>query len=281
MNHLLRDLAPLTDAAWAAIDQEANDHLRPVLGARRLVDFSGPHGWDYSATNLGRVTLLEGAAADGVTARQRRVLPLVELRADFAVSRSELTDLERGAVDLDFDELDDAARHIAIAENRIVFGGSEAAGITGIAQASPHAAVPLGDSCAAYPGLVARAVEVLLRAGIGGPYGIALAPEVYTNVVETTENGGYPLFDHLRQILGGPIVRTPGVDGAVVVSLRGEDFLFESGQDLSVGYDRTDDANVYLYLEETLSFRIATPEAAVTLPAAEVAAPSSRRLRRR
>ena len=73
------------------------------------------------------------------------------------------------------------------------------------------------------------------------------------------------MFEHLRHILGGPIVWAPGVRGAVVLSLRGGDFLFESGQDLSVGYDRHDADAVHLYIEESFSFRVATPEAAVAL----------------
>ncbi len=81
---------------------------------------------------------------------------------------------------------------------------------------------------------------MLLSAGIEGPYGVALSPEAYTGVIETTERGGYPLLDHLKKIVGGPLVWAPGVRGAVVVSLRGGDFLFESGQDLSVGYDSHD-----------------------------------------
>jgi len=113
---------------------------------------------------------------------------------------------------------------------------------------------------------VAKAAEALLRAGIAGPFGLALSPAVYTSVVETTEHGGYPVFEHLTHILSGPIVRVPGVDGAVVLSLRGSDFLFESGQDLSVGYERSDESHVHLYLEESFSFRVATPEAALVLP---------------
>ena len=108
-------------------------------------------------------------------------------------------------------------------------------------------------------------MELLLRAGIGRPYGLALGPDEYTRVIETTEHGGYPLLDHLRKILEGPIAWAPGVKGAVVLSLRGEDFLFESGQDLSIGYDRHDADNVHLYLEESFSFTVATPEAAVPL----------------
>ena len=266
MNHLLRSNAPITERAWAMLDDEAKEHLVPALGARKLVDFAGPHGFEYSATNLGRVRLLDSSPCDGVAVRQRRVLPLVELRSDFTVSRSELTDFERGAVDADLDDLDDAVRRIALAENAAVFNGLDAAGIDGIVGASPYEPIPLGDRTGSYPSQVAKAVELMLREGIAGPFGLALAPAVYTMVVETTEHGGYPVFDHLRHILGGPIVWTPGIDGAVAVSLRGGDYLFESGEDLSIGYERTDEASIHLYVEESFSFRVATPEAAVALP---------------
>ena len=124
----------------------------------------------------------------------------------------------------------------------------------------------LSDDFDAYPRHVAEAVETLLKAGIAGPYGLALGPDGYTGVIETTEHGGYPLLEHLEKILGGgPIVWAPGVRGAVVMSLRGGDFLFESGQDISIGYHDHDADEVHLYLEESFSFRVATPEAACAL----------------
>ena len=90
-----------------------------------------------------------------------------------------------------------------------------------------------------YPRVVAQATDVLRRAGIGGPYGLAISPEIYTGIVETTEHGGHLLLDHLRQILGGPLVWAPGVECGIVLSLRGGDFVLDSGQDLSIGYLRT------------------------------------------
>ena len=47
-----------------------------------------------------------------------------------------------------------------------------------------------------------------------------------------------------------------------------EDFLFDSGQDLAVGYDGHDRDAVHLYLQESFSFVAATPEAVVPLQAA-------------
>ena len=230
MSHLLREHAPITEAGWSVIDDEAASASSPALAARKLVDFAGPHGWEHSATNLGRTRSLADAPVEGVTAAQRRVLAVVELRAPFSLARSELRDADRGAQDVDLAALDEAAHRIATAENRAVFHGWEAAGITGIAEASTHEAIALGEDCERYPRHVARAVEALLCAGIDGPYGLALGPEAYTRVLETTEHGGYPLLDHLRKILGGPLVWAPGVQGAVVVSQRGGDFVSRSAR---------------------------------------------------
>jgi len=260
VNQLLRSLAPVTEAAWEELEQEARRQLVAALGARKLVDFSGPHGWDHSATNLGRTEPAGAPPVEGVTARARRVLPLIELRADFRLSRDELADIDRGAADPHLAPLGQAARRMALAENSAVFEAIRAQ--------SPHAPIQLDSDFTTCPTHVAEAVEVLLKEGVAGPYGLALGPDTYTGVIETTEHGGYPLFEHLRHITGGPLVWTPGVEGAVVVSQRGGDFILESGFDFAIGYDSHDAQTVALYIVESYSFRVATPEAAVALPPA-------------
>jgi uncharacterized linocin/CFP29 family protein len=44
MNHLLRTVAPISDGAWKLLDAGASERLTPALAARKLVDFSAPHG---------------------------------------------------------------------------------------------------------------------------------------------------------------------------------------------------------------------------------------------
>jgi uncharacterized linocin/CFP29 family protein len=265
MSHLLREYAPLSESAWRLVDDEARSRLTLALAARKLVDFEGPHGWEYSATNLGRVQPLTDTPYDGVSGAQRRMLALTELRVPFSVGLDELHDVDRGARDIDFGSLDEAARRLATAENNIVFHGWESVSIVGIVQAARHDPIILGEDCERYPRHVAKAVELLLAAGVDGPYGLALGPETYTRVLETSERGGFPLFDHLQKILGGPLVWAPGIEGAVVESMRGGDFLFDSGEDISIGYDHADTRRVKLYLSESFSFRVVTPEAAVPL----------------
>ena len=62
---------------------------------------------------------------------------------------------------------------------------------------------PLGDAADAYPRRSPAPSSGCSRSGIGGPYGLALGREQYRRVIETAEHGGYPLLDHLREILAG------------------------------------------------------------------------------
>lgn len=266
MNHLMRELAPVTEAGWAALEQEARTTVERFLAARRLVDFEGPKGWEFSASSAGRV---EKKAASqpvpGAHLRVRKVVAAVELRVPFRVSRAELDAVDRGASDADFDELEDASRRLAHAENQTVFEGAKAANITGIVSASTHPPIALDAGFETYPRSVAWAVERLREAGIDGPYAIALGPAEYTGVVETTEQGG-AIAKHLRGLLdGGPLVWGPGLEGGLVVSMRGGDFLFESGEDISIGYSHHDGENVHLYFEESFTFRVNEPRAAIVL----------------
>lgn len=264
MDHLLRSHAPLSEEAFEVVDQEARSRLTTQLAARKLVDFDGPGGWERSAVDVGRAEAIS-SPADGLSARRRLVQPLVELRAEFSVARSELDDLARGAADPALDDLDRAASQLGFAENVAVFHGYGAGGIGGITEASSHEPVSLDVDFERYPNVVGHAVEQMRRVGIDGPYGLAIGPVGYNGIVETTEHGGYLLLDHLRRILEGPVVWAPGLEGAVVLSLRGGDFVLSCGQDLSIGYLSHDRDEVRLYLEESFTFRVLEPDAAVVL----------------
>ncbi|WP_278102714.1 family 1 encapsulin nanocompartment shell protein [Microbacterium proteolyticum] len=263
MDHLTRPLAPITDETWDALDDEARTRLQPVLGARRLVDFAGPLGWQHSSTNTGRVRPVGDDA--GLRARQRVVLPLTEVRADFALARTELDDTARGAVDTDLSALDEAAHRLAVRENAAILTGWPEVGFAGIVPSSPHSPI---DGSGDATGLTRRTAEAVRRlgdAGVGGPYGMAVGSSEWVEVLGGNDAGGQPLRRHIERILGGDVVWTPGIQGAVVISLRGGDFLLEMGQDVALGYSATTEDRVQLYLEESFSFRIATPEAAIAL----------------
>lgn len=263
-NHLRRHLAPISEAAWAAIDGEADRALRHYLAARQVVDFEGPHGWGHSSNDLGHIDRIDGPV-EGVEAAMRVVQPLAELRTPFSVDLAQLDDLDRGRRDPDLDRVVQAARRAASAEDTAVFHGFKQGGITGMSDATPHRNLTLPDDFSQYPKVVAQALDVLRAAGVDGPFAIALGPRCYTGVIESTEFGGYPVLEHIRLLLAGPVIWAPAVDGAVVLSLRGGDFVLSCGQDFAIGYAGNDISTVQLYLEESIAFQARSPEAAVWL----------------
>lgn len=263
-DHLRRALSPVSDSAWEQINREATRTLRHFLAGRSVSDFKGPKGWAYSAEPLGRTSAVVSRDS-GVAVAVREVLQMIELRRSFELSLAELDRADRGADDLDLGALVEAARDAALAEDQAIFDGDAQLGIRGIAGASTNEPLDLGDDYDRYPAVVAQAVAVLRRNGIGGPYAIALGPRCYTGVIETTEYGGYPVLEHMKLILGGPVVWAPAVNGAVVLSIRGGDFEFVSGEDFSIGYRQQVDDRVELYLEESFTFKVVEPRAGIAL----------------
>ncbi|MGN6407805.1 MAG: family 1 encapsulin nanocompartment shell protein [Curtobacterium sp.] len=241
------------------IDDEARVRLRPVLTARTLVDFAGPFGWEYSATNAGRVGPQVASPVPGTVGRQRVVIPLAELRASFTLSRSELEAASRGAGDVDLSALDRAAHALARAENTTAFDGWSQVRFDGVDAAAPETVDELTGPGPLLPQLAASAVARLQDAGVSGPYARAADERTWIAIEGGVEAGGGTLARHLERVLGGPIVRVPGIRSSTVVSLRGGDFVFESGQDVSVGYEGHTDDSVGLYLEESFTFRVDTP----------------------
>jgi uncharacterized linocin/CFP29 family protein len=265
-NNLHRELAPVSDEAWAGIEQETTRTLKRYLAGRRVVDVHGPAGPAFAAVGTGHQRSIE-APADGVHARQREVLPLVELRVPFTLSREQIDDVLRGAEDSDWQPAKDAAKRIAFAEDRAIFGGYPAAGIGGIATGASNPAIALPAEVRDYPTAVSTAIGELRAVGVNGPYAVLLSADAYTAVSETSDHG-YPVLEHIRQLTDGDLVWAPAVSGAFVLSTRGGDFSLHLGQDLSIGYLSHTDTEVRLYLQETFTFQLLTSEAAVALPAA-------------
>ena len=264
MNNLYRELAPISDAAWADIEQEARRTFEQHVAARRVVDLAGPGRPD--AGRRGHRSPDRDGRPGGRRDRPRCARPSrwSELRVPFTVSRDDVDAVERGAQDADWQPVKDAAKKIAFAEDRAVFEGYPAAGITGIRQSTSNPALSLPGEVRDYPNAVSQAVSSLRLAGVGGPFSLLLSADAYTMVSETSDHG-YPIREHLARVIDGEIIWAPAIDGAFLLSARGGDFELRLGQDLSIGYLSHDADTVQLYFQESLTFLVYTAEASVAL----------------
>jgi uncharacterized linocin/CFP29 family protein len=263
MNNLHRELAPVSDAAWAQIEAETSRTFKRHLAARRVVDVRPPGGTGLSGVGTGHVRTIP-APGDGIVARQREVQALVELRVPFELDRPMIDDVERGANDSDWQPAKDAARQVAFAEDGVVFDGYRAAGIGGIRHGTSNPHIGLPTDVREYPTAIAQALSQLRLVGVNGPYSALLGADAYTALAETSDHG-YPVLEHVKRLVNDEIIWAPAITGAVVLTTRGGDFDLHIGEDLSIGYLSHTDKTVRLYLEETLTFLLLTSEAAVVL----------------
>src|SRR6202522_2103573 len=234
MNNLHRELAPISDAAWAQIEEEAKRTLKRYLAGRRVVDVEGPGGADLSAIGTGHLKVID-PPGEGVLARQREVKPLVELRVAFDLDREQIDDVERGSNDSDWQPAKDAAQTIAYAEDRAIFEGYAAAGIEGIRQGTSNPIMTLPADVRQYPNAIAQALSQLRGVGVNGPYTVLLGADAYTALAETSDHG-YPVLEHVQRLVPGEIIWAPAIAGAFVLSTRCGDFQLHIGEDVSIGY---------------------------------------------
>jgi uncharacterized linocin/CFP29 family protein len=263
MNNLHRELAPISDAAWAQIEEEASRTFKRNLAGRRVVDVHGPAGSALSAVGTGHLRSIK-APGEGVTSRQREAKELVELRIPFDLERRMIDDVERGANDSDWQPAKDAARKLAFAEDRAIFEGYDAAGIVGVRQGTSNPKKSLPADVRKYPEAFAEALNQLRVVGVNGPYAILLSANAYTELAETSDYG-YPVLEHVKRLVEGKIIWAPAISGAFVVTTRGGDLDLHIGQDASIGYLSHTETHVRLYLQETFTFLYLTSECSVAL----------------
>jgi uncharacterized linocin/CFP29 family protein len=268
MNNLHRELAPVSDAAWASIEDEARRTFERHIAGRRVVDVQGPDGPALASVGTGHIAKIEppGEEKAGILTWLRGAQQLVMVRVPFTLSRLDIDDVERGAQDSNWQPVKDAARQIAFAEDRAIFDGYPAAGITGVRRSTSNPVLTLPAEAREYPNVISQAVSALRLAGVNGPYSLLLSAPAYTLVSETADYG-YPIRDHLARVVDGEIIWAPAIDGAFLLTGRGGDYELRLGQDLSIGYLSHDADYVQLYFQESLTFLAYTSEASVVLNA--------------
>lgn len=268
MNNLHRELAPVSDAAWASIEAEARRTFERNVAARRVVDLQGPEGPGLGSVDTGHLTEIEppGGEDAGISAWLRTSQQLVQLRVPFTVSRQDVDDVERGSQDPDWQPVKTAAQQIAFAEDRAIFDGYPAASITGIRHSTSNPVLMLPTEAREYPTVISQAVTELRLAGVAGPYSLVLSAAAYTAVSEASDHG-YPIRDHLARVVDGDIIWAPAIDGAFLLTGRGGDYEIRLGQDLAIGYQSHNAEYVELYFQESLTFLVYTTEAIVALAA--------------
>jgi len=261
MDLLRRELAPISPEAWTVIDAMARDALVANLSARKFVDLDGPHGIAYPSVNLGRLEIPPEQKSSRVRFGVYQVLPLVEARVSFVLRQWELDNIGRGARDVQLEALVNACRDMAGFEEKAVYQGFSPSGIKGLHSQTPQPVIPLELEMDAVVDAVSEGQARLQRDGVEGGAHLVVNPEIWKFLARSTPGG--TLRNLLQQQLGGEVVYSNTVSGALLVAARGGDLELTVGQDFAIGYHHHTAEEIFLFLTESFTFRVIAPEALV------------------
>lgn len=261
MDILKQSIAPLTQAAWNEINEQASRILKSRLTARKFVDVQGPHGWDYGAVNLGRIDIPKQDKENGIQFGTRRVQPLVEVRVPFTMDIWELDNAVRGSEDVDISSMEKAAREIAAFEDKAMYYGFEQGQIKGLKQKSDYKSMECPRDAEAVLQCVPEGVSKFKQASIEGPYFLIVNPKDWREITSYVK--GYPMKRQIEDNLEAEIIFCPNIDNMFLVTGRGEDYKLDLGVDISIGYESHDKNEVQLFFTESFTFRVLEPAAVV------------------
>jgi uncharacterized linocin/CFP29 family protein len=263
MEILKKEMAPIPDEAWKEITDQIQGVLKNHLTARKFVDIEGPFGLDYGAVSTGRLTLNGNKRKDGVNYGIREVKPLIEVRKLFDLQRWELDNISRGAKDIDLESAEKAAKQVASFEENVIYQGLKNAGIAGLEEMTLHLPVQLPHKADNILMVIGEQINRMQRSAVEGPYSLIMNEKFWLELINLTE--GYPIVNQLKDILGGQIIVNDHCKNSYLISERGGDFELTIGQDLAIGYEMHDLKKVKLFMTESFTFRVLSPEAVVIL----------------
>lgn len=266
MDILKRELAPITLQAWAEIDAQATRSLTAALSARKVLDVKGPMGTDFAGVPEGRLEYPASQKPGDVSYGIYKVHHLVETRIPFALDITELDNVVRGARDINLTNLQEAAKKIALFEEKVIYHGLPEANIKGLKMCAGGTCLTMGSGPEQLLTAIAEGITTFAERSMEGPYAFVVGPKIWSSMSAHIQ--GYPVKMQAENVLGGSVLLSPYLSGpyeneAYMISQRGGDLELILGQDLSIGYEKHAQTSVTLYITESLTFRILEPAAVI------------------
>lgn len=262
MDILRRSLAPISQAGWNEIEEQAKDVFQTVLTARKFAEVDGPHGIDHAAVSMGRLEVPEGQKDKDVRYGINRVMPLMEVRKSFNVNIWELDNAVRGAEDIKLEDMENAAKEIAEFEEDAIYNGFDKACIKGLKNSTEHDALNFPDNAEDILQTISSAINQMKQSFVDGPDTLVLGTEKWQKLM--ISGTGYPLYKRVEDLLnGGNIILNPYIKEGYLLNANGGDFKLTLGQDFSIGYESHNEKEVQLYFTESFTFQVLDPAAVI------------------
>src|SRR5699024_5764509 len=126
-----------------------------------------------------------------------------------------------------------------------------------ILQSAEGKAITLGKDSVSVMNAISEGVLRLKSVYAEGPYTLIVGKDAYKTI--NSQDATYPLKEKIKELIGGDIVFSFAIDGAVLVPYDHDDLELIIGKDFSIGYQSSDKKKVTLFVTESLTFRVLDP----------------------
>lgn len=272
-----RELSPVQDGTWQAVDDTVERVARGQLVGRRVINIFGPLGPGvqtlatdvFTGTGVGSVDFLGEAPAEAVRAERREHVALPILYKDFSLHWRDLETQEQFGVPLDVSPFAAAAAFCAQAEDNLIFNGHPELGYEGLRNATGRTSLPMGDWYTmgkAFDDVIA-ATQALVDAGFYGPYALVVSPRLFASMHRVYANTGVLEIEQVRKITTHGVYQSAVLPepSALVLAAGAQNLELAVAQDMTTAFLETRNLNHYFRVMEIVALHIHRPGAVAAI----------------
>jgi uncharacterized linocin/CFP29 family protein len=246
------------------IEEAAVAAAREILSGRRIIDVEGAYGTGLTTVEVGNDDRCREPGPEEASAVVSHALSVPMIYRRFAISKRRIAAFQETGQPLNLRVAEDAAQAVAAREEDFIYYGQSDFRLGGLLTVDGRQNVKAGnwDNVDEVLGDVITAVNVLDGRGYRGPYGLALAPELYNNLFRRYAGSDVLQIEHLKRLCTRGIVKA-AIEGCVLVARDVGSLVI--GQDLQVSHLTSDAAHEQFAVSESLVLKIEAPDAICTI----------------
>jgi uncharacterized linocin/CFP29 family protein len=249
----------LQDAAVSA--------ARDVISGRRIIDLEGSYGRGLTTVEVGNDDICREPGPEEASAVVSRALSVPMIYRRFAMSKRRIAAWQEMGQPLNLKAAEDAGQAVAAREEEFIYQGQPDFHLGGLLTVAGRQTVEARNWANVEDVLenVITAVNMLDDKGYRGPYGLALAPELYNNLFRRYPGSDLLQIEHLKRLCTRGIVKA-AINGCVLVAREAGSIVV--GQDLQISHLNSEAAHEQFAAIESLVLKIEAPDAICTIAAA-------------
>lgn len=261
--YLNRNDSPISEKVWKEIDNTVVAAAKTKLSGRKIITTQGPLGFGIKAIPSNDQQIETGS---NVKMSYCCWTPLTLIQTSFKLSIRDIASFEQTGIPLNLCNVAKAAIDCAAQEDNIIFNGIPAMKINGLMNTPECQNMNLKswENIGAAAEDIMWATSMLDNEGFNGPYTLGLSVNLYNMLFRRYPQGNTE-YKHISQFVTDGIIKTPAINGGILLCSRGTCIAIYIGQDMTAGFVGPCDGEYEFTISETIALKLTLPKAICVL----------------